>query len=321
MLLLLPNELDILREMRPLDRDVFNYLSERVDYDTGIIGLSRRVSYGGMALDLSERDVARRVKETLIKVSSREVRSSVIRLVNAGLLSSMSAKGFHHDLVLSRCFFVELLSADKSVKNPVGITVGRQLAFIAGKFNNDNNVLNEYDESRCNSVGSSVGITSIQHTTTTRAREEKQFSMVLDWQPDKEVMEKILSLSGFLLAAVKREWVNEFVTYWFTQPDKAMSNQQWTVKLARLVVDYLAHPGLYEKRHGVEVSNTVNTSGLKNIALPDWAKVPKDDNQLVPWMKYFGYGDPPIGMDYRQTRLYVQRQIEIKLKEWKRGLS
>ena len=320
MLIVLPNELELLRDMRPLDRDVFNYLAERIDYDTGIIGKSRCVSYGGMALDLSESDVARRAKGTLVKVSSRVIRNCVIRLINAGLLSSMSAKGFHHDLVLCRVFWVNFLSADNSVKNPVGITVGRQLAFIAHKFNSNNNGLQHDDESRCDSVGSSVGITSVQHTTPC-AREEKQFSMRLDWQPDQQILDKVLSMSGFMSTAIKLEWINEFITYWFSQPEKQLNSQQWTIKLARLLVDYLAHPGLYEKRKGIENANAMGSSGLKNIALPDWARVPKDDMQLVPWMHHFGYGDPPIGLDYRQARAYLQRQIEFRLKEWRRGLS
>jgi len=319
MLLVLPNELEILREMRPLDRDVFNYLAERVDYETGVIGRSRRVSYGGMALDLSEMDVARRVKDSLVKLTSREIRNCVIRLVNVGLLSSMSDKGFHHDLVLCRVFFAELLSEDNSVKNPVGITVGRQLAFIAGKFNNENNSLQQNNESSCNSVGSTVGITSLHLHTTTRARENDSFTMTLDWKPDQEELDEILTMSGFGIAGVKQEWVVEFITFWYSRPDRHLSHKQWTIKLARLLLEYLAHPGLYERRKGI--INQGATPGFKNLDLPEWARLPRDDMQLVSWMRYFGYGDPPTGLDYKQARSFLQRQVDIRLKEWKRGLS
>jgi hypothetical protein len=294
-------------------------LAERVDYDTGIIGRSRRVSYGGIALDLSERDVARRIKDNLVKVSAREVRNAVLRLVNVGILSSMSEKGFHHDLVLSRVFFVDLLSGDNSVKNPVGITVGLQLAFIAGKFNNGINELQQNNETRIDSVGISVGITSLQHTTTTRARENGIFTMMLDWKPDDQILIKILAMDGFVLEKVNKAWISEFITYWFSRQDVLLSQPQWTTKLARLLQEYLAHPGLYEQRRGINKPG--ETPGFKNLDLPDWARLPRDDQQLVSWMRHFGYGDPPAGLDYKQARSFLQRQVDIRLKEWKRGLS
>jgi hypothetical protein len=318
MLLVLPNELDILRNMRPLDRDVFNYLAERVDFESGIVGESRRVSYGGMALDLSERDVARRVKCTLVKVTSKTVENAINRLVNIGLLSRLSMRGFKQDLILIRVFWVELLSTDNSVQNPVGSSVGFKLGVIIKKIYNSNNYIQDNNNLSCGLVGSSVGITSIQHTTT-RAREDDKFTMSLEWQPDQQDLEKILSMYGFVVGDVNKTWINEFISFWFSEGERALSQRQWTAKLARLLVDYLAHPGLFEQRHGI--GKPIESPGFKNLALPEWARMPRDDMRLVAWMRHFGYGDPPAGLDYKQARSFLQRQVDIRLNEWKRGLS
>jgi len=316
MLLVLPAELEILREMRPLDRDVFNYLAERVDYNSGVIGRSRRVSYGGMALDLSERDVARRVKSTLVKVTSKDLINTVTRLVNAGLLSRMSAKGFGHDLVLSRVFFVQLLSADNSVQNPVGNAVGFQLGMLLKKLTNNNNDLQSNNESSQSSVGNAVGITSLQHTSTPG---DDKFLMSLDWKPDQGDVVKILAMSGLFYENVKADWVNEFVSHWFSEGERKLTQRQWTVKLARLLVDYLSHPGLFEQRRGI--GKAVKSAGFKNLAVPEWARIPRDDEQMVAFMRHFGYGEPDVGISYQQARVMLVRKVEIRLTEWKKGLS
>jgi len=313
MLLVLPDELEILRDMRPLDRDVFNYLSERVDYESGVIGRSRRVSYGGMALDLSERDVARRVKSTLLKLTSIDIENSVKRLVKAGLLERLSKSGIGCALILKRVYWVSLYS---SVQNPVARQMlGELLGFIKNKTT-DNNELDNKKESSCEVRFGSVATTSLQHTTYSAG---DKFLMNLDWQPDNEELKKILALSGHAVENINPAWVSEFISYWYAEGERALTQRQWTVKLARLLEDYLLHPGLFEKRHGI--SKPVETPGFKNLTMPDWAVLPRDDMRLVSWMRKFGYGDPPAGLDYKQARAYVQRQVDVRLGEWKRGLS
>lgn len=315
MLLVLPGELEILRDMRPIDRDVFYYLAERVDYDSGVIGRTRRVSYGGMALDLSERDFSRRVKETLIQHTITNVENSVKRLVKAGLLEKLSKSGVGCSLVLSRVYWVSVYS---SVKNPVAAQLLGQLLGTNTNISNNINTLDNKNKSSCQSKLDPVATTSI-YSINNHACEE--FVMSLDWQYSENELQMILHRAGgFKLDQVKPEWVSGFVGYWWGQGDKKrLTQQQWTAKLGANLVNYLRNPGTFENLQGGSAKAAI--ASPDSVHYPDWARLPRDDQQLVSWMRRMGYGDPPPGLDFKQARAFVQRRVDIRLSEWKRGLS
>jgi len=319
MLFVLPVELDLLRLMRPLDREVFNYLAERMDYESGVIGRSRQVSYGGMALDLSERDVARRVKESLIKVTSCQVRESVRRLIAEGLLVSLSSSSDSRQLIVCRAFYQKILPAHQSAQNPVPAESPQQLHVLFKALSLNNNNLQDKKQSSPQIRSDSVPITSI-YSINNNAR-ETDFVMTLDWQYAENEMQMILHRAGgFTVDKIKPEWVSGFVGYWWGQGDKKRLNQQqWTAKLGANIVNYLRNPGTFESLQGASVKAA--GAAAESVHYPDWARLPRDDQQLVSWMRRMGYGDPPPGVDFKQARAFVQRKVDVRLGEWKRGLS
>jgi hypothetical protein len=318
MLLVLPDELYVLREMRPFDRDVFNYLAERVDYQTGIVGRSRKVSYGGMALDLSERDVARRVKSTLWKVTSDQVRNAVRRLIDEGLLVSLSKKGDKCDLILRRVFLADLLFRDNSVQNPVAAQLPEQLTYLLGLFPLNNNKIEEIKESSEQGRIDSVAITSFSNINNNA---DDRFLMSLDWQYSEPELLMILHRGGgYTMAGVNPAWISGFIAYWWGEGKRLGNQREWTAKLGMKLIGYLRQPGMFETLHGISEKSDKNST-VNGEHLPDWARPPRDDGQLVSWMRRHQYGDPPPGLDYKQARAYLHRAITIRLAQWRKGLS
>lgn len=318
MLLVLPDELVILRDMRPLDRDIFNYLAERVDFKTGIIGRSRRVSYGGMAFDLSERDTARRIKSTLFTVTHDQVRNSVKRLINQCLLASLSKQGEKCDLILKRVYFADLLSLHDSVKNPVASQLPEQLTRLICLLSLNNNKIDEIRLSSEQGRISSVAITSLhQHQQA-----DDRFLMTMDWQPSEIEMAMVLQRAGgFTMAKVQPEWVAEFVSFWWGEGKRLCNQREWTAKLSMQIVSYLRNPDRFEVLHGISKKSDKTSSTANSEHLPVWAKPPRDDGLLVSWMHNHAYGDPAPGLNYKDARAFLQRAINIRLEQRRKGLS
>ena len=317
MLLVLPNELEILKNLRPLDRDVFYYLAERIDFKTGIVGKARRVSYGGMALDLSEQDVARRVKATLVKISVCQAENSVKRLVAAGLFERLSLSGMKKDLVLMRCFWSILLSGHDSVQNPVAGQLCHELLGIISLIGLNNKELQLNYNLSCGSEGGSVATTSLRQSSTT----PECFLMTMDWEFSTDDMGLILKRAGYSLDKVNPAWVAEFVGYWWGEGKKQLSQRQWTIKLANRLIGFMGHPELFEGYLGNHVK-AFRPSGLgAETDKPAWCNPPKDNDKLVPWMRKHGYADPAPGLTFGEARANLQRAIDIKYEPWRKGLS
>jgi len=64
-------------------------------------------------------------------------------------------------------------------------------------------------------------------------------------------------------------------------------------------------------RHAEETS-TVPKAGDRGSVKLEWAKVPRDDNQLWPWAKRHGYPDPGT-MSYHQYRQFLYSHVERRL--------
>jgi len=319
MLFLMSVECSIIAEMRPLDRDVMHYLSERTDFNTCIIGKTRKVSYGGMALDLSERDVARRVKNSLVKLTMCQIRESVNRLVNKGLFVRLSKEGKGNNLVLLRKKMVDLVAMDDSVKNPVH-RVARSFSYYLKPLNLfQNNMLESKIDKEKHAVHSSVPRTSLLHTTTMNFEKKP---MTLDWEFSEKDMEMILFRAfgnKYTIKDIDLVWVAEFVTHWSSEPGRLETQAKWTGKLGMSIVDYFRRPGLYDERRGISQqkasSPTAGRIEKNSSSLPDWAKQPRNDDDLVMWARGHGYGDGPIGYDYNQLRGWLRRKVDARMLE------
>jgi hypothetical protein len=312
MLIVLPGELEILREMQPLDRDVFNYLAERVDFETGMIGRSRKVSYGGMAYDLSEHEAERRRRESLRTVTSKQVENSIARLVNAGLLSRLSKSGFNQSLLLVRVFWVAALGKGTCAQKPDGSQLGVLLGALNKLSSNKNNNIESNSQSSQEARREAVGTTSI---TQQQQQADEKFTMRLDWQPTADEFEVLLFRAGKRMDAVQQEWVAEFVAYWFGEGKRQYSQREWTARLAMRVVDLLRDPGRFERERGGQQAKLPPTSSRSG--LPEWARIPRNDDDLTPWAMRHGYGAADVGWNWLQYRGALQCAVEARLKQWR----
>jgi hypothetical protein len=324
MLMVLSDELEILRSMQPLDNSVFHYLAERVDFETGLIGQARKVSYGGMAYDLSEHDTERRRRESIRTVTSKQVENSINRLVNAGLLSRQSKSGFNQSLLMVRVFWADLLGKGYCDQKADGSADGSQLGVllsVLSKFNISNfNKLQETEQKEktiepC-ADGKAVGTTSITQHTTYR---DGEFSMTMDWQPTVDEFEAMLLRCGFSLKQVDSVWVTEFVGFWSLDKNRGRrySQRDWTHKLAMAMLDYLRNPGLYERRRG-NAKPAGKTAGSVAQGRPEWAMMPREDEYLQGWASRHGYPAADVGWSYQQYRNVLRTKVEIRLAKWRR---
>jgi hypothetical protein len=322
MLIIFDDELEALRLMQPLDQAVFYYLAERVNFETGLIGQSRRVSYGGMAFDLSERETERRARESLRTVTSKQVENSVARLVNAGLLARQSKSGFNQNLLLVRVFWVSALGKGNCAQKAVGSAVGSELGVLLGvlsklSFNKNNYIETkqaDISEPVHEPVGSAVGTTSFTHH---QQQGDDKFTMTLDWQPTPDEYEFALIRAGKRAEMVKPEWVAEFVTYWFAEGKRRYSQREWTARLAMRMVDFLRDPALFDRIRGSQPGKAAPSAGGQT-ARPEWARIPVDDEQLQPWAIKHGFGQAEPWMSYQQYRNVLRNKVENKLSEWRR---
>jgi len=310
MLIILPDELDILRDMQPLDRDVFYYLAERMDYETGVIGRSRRVSYGGMAYDLTEHDKERRRVETLRDVTSKQIQNSINRLVRNGLLDRQSTRGVGNYLVLVRIFWASMLGMGYCVQKPDGRQMGSLMGVLNKIFINNNNSLELDKQTRWEAKTEPDGITSIKEH---QYSEFEKFSMRRDWIPSVDEVEHYVSLAGFSTDSIDPVWVQEFVRYWCGYPGRHYTQHEWTHRLITRLLDYLRKPGYFEGLRGIRDEPAKPTKQK----LPEWATPPRDDEKLNAWMRKHGYGDGPAGLSYHQTRDWLRCAIESRLKQWR----
>jgi hypothetical protein len=312
MLIVLPGELEILREMQPLDRDVFNYLAERMDIQTGVTGVSRRVSYGGMAFDLSEHDGERRCPETLRKLTIDQVRNAVRRLVRQGVLRAMSEKGKGNDLVLMRVFWVDCLGLGSCVQKADASSMPDQMTRVIGFLHSKINEIQSDKQSRCQAKTRPDAITSITHQ---QQQADERFVMSLDWQPSADEFEMMLFRAGKRVDAVQSEWVAEFVAYWFGEGKRQYTQREWTARLAMRVVDLLRDPGRFERERGGQRDKSPSTA--PRAGLPEWARIPRNDDDLTPWAMRHGYGAADIGWNWLQYRGALQCAVEARLKQWR----
>jgi len=313
---LLQDEMEILRDMQVVDREVFYYLSQRTNHADGVIGKVCKVSYGGMAFDLSERVGAGR-KSNLWVVSSRNVRNSVERLKSVGLLVSFSQQGKGNPLLLVRVFFAEYVKQNSSVKTEVSRGLAFRLSGDSEDISMNNNALDNKTGRGWQGKREEVSITLLQHQQQQSEIKNGAFVMTLDWQPTADDLNMILFRAfgnRYKMDDIDLAWVSEFVGYWYSQENRQHTQREWTVKLGAKVVDYFRRPELFDKLRGASGGSGKGAYVEGNSSrLPDWARPPKEDAALVGWMRKHEYGDAPSGFDFSQTRGWLRRQIDQRV--------
>lgn len=308
------DEYNVVCDMQVIDREVFFYLVQRVD-SRGIVGVRCRVSYGGMALDLSERTRPGPQRE-LITFNSKQIENSVERLVKVGLFNRLSESGRGKDLLLHRVFSAGLASADRSDQNEFRIYQGFNRDIDKSDNVNKNNNLNCSEQGNNGLIRGEFRTTNIQHHH--QQKSDDSFQMSMDWVPDDQMIKMILFRSfgsRFKITDINPAWITEFMMYWSGRNERHTS-AQWMHKLGKLLIIYLNIPGEFERRNGVFESGSGRgkTHMERNSsALPDWARPPRNDSALCGWMRKFGYGDGPAGVSVEQTRGWLRRQIDDRL--------
>jgi len=316
---ILAAEYKLISAMQVIDREVFFYLAQRTDKRTGLIGKQCAVSYGGMALDLSERQESGR-RKNLIVWTMKEIQHAVSRLVNCGVLRRESKSGEGNKLILVRVFFAEDLPVDKSVKNELGRRLGGRLVGKDEKKTNNNNSIEKLNAGGWESKTPEVGRTNIIYINNNNNRDDK-FAMPLSWKPSEDELKALLFMAGgksFSLDRIDSAWVSGFVGYWWSQQNSRFTQREWTEKLSRRLISYFRDPGLFDRLNGNKAS-TVRDRQFDpgNKRLPDWAKIPRDDNSLCSWANYHGYRDAYQREDFPQYRGALQRLVNERLQEKK----
>jgi hypothetical protein len=309
----LTEELDILWQMKVIDREVFFYLAQRTDYKTGVIGRRCRVSRGGIALDISERmEPGRRDKVWL--VDSDDIKNSIRRLIKVGLYQCLSKAVKGSDLILARVFLVEKLAEHQSAQKQVTQRLPDRLPSINAEIANQNNEIEK--ESMIGYPGKMPEVTRTnihQHQQSA----DKPFAMSLDWKPLENEMHTILIMAGVghLLNNIDPAWQTEFISHWWGESGRQHTQQQWTKKLAMQIIGYLRNPGLFDQQRGQRVQQEQGKQYFEknSRALPGWAKPPRDDNALSDWLRANEFGDAPAGYDYQQTRGWLRREIDKRM--------
>ncbi len=323
MLFILDEELDVVDQMQVLDRQVFQYLCRRTNWKTGVIGKADvcKVSYGGMSLDLSERSKSGR--RSVLTFSSADVRNSVRRLIKEGVLASLSGNRKGCDLMLARPILQSWLRTGKSVQNIFTISL---------PFNNH---VNESEKDRKfkdieTNRNDSLPFNNRTFTTTPIQQHHQQGaanakSMSLDWKPNANVLATMFHMAfGQRITPDRIDpfWKTEWISYWWSRPDVRQTDQQWNRKYATAMIRYLKKPGLFEKLHGLdEAPEQVNSRAIHKPYvettrnLPEWAKIPKDDDKLVIWGERHGYGHGPNGYNANQLRAHYRKMVAVRLEE------
>ncbi len=235
--------------MHAIDSDVFNYCCSKMDWRTGDIGRKSALSYARIASSLTE-DIPRKPTRHLRTVTAKSVENSVNRLVKAGLFLRESTTGLQQNrLLLSRVFWLELLTAPESLTS----SDGRQLGAITGALFSDkafsNGSLGENNTSSREAKMLAGGTYSINYISNTHER-ERAVVMTLDWQPDRDFVDAFLQVSGFSGKHVKKLWFGTYVQYW-TQQDIRKTEREWSAHFAKHMQGYLINPGRFEHLNGM----------------------------------------------------------------------
>lgn len=278
-----------------LDRLVFDYLFQRCDDESGVVGANIKVSHAGIAGDLSEKGGQGKRKE-LIVFSRDDVRNAIRRLVESGLLERLSLeKG--DDLELRFIFEAENLEMSFSVQNEVTLKLPTSY--------HDKVEVNQgtYDGHKTGSRGE---VTTTPSTTTTT---DSRFLMNLDWKPS-DLFWKRVELAGLKREQVFGGWVGEFVSYRSSNDGTRRTQAQWEHKLLENVIGYIRNPNLGKSAKIINIANqpTRQQKARQGIVMPNLF----DATALQNWAVKNGFRAANYGESSEQYRAAIHAAVTTK---------
>lgn len=300
---ILPDETDRLCEpdVHALDRQVFHALTLATEWDTGRVGGKHRISYARVAAHLSE-DIPRKAIGSQQRVTGRQVRNSVDRLIRFGLFERISEKNADQ-LELVRVFWRDLVTAGKSAQNPDGRQMAATMHSLADKFDSKNKEMERSAESSRQGNGDPDGIYSYNnhHHTRARAREDSRVKLTLDWQPDHHCQQMLKFRYGADPGdRLNPDWTREFVLYWATE-GVAKTPEQWARKWVKTMIQYLRNPEFFDSINGLKGAEKQTPKGRRV------EPVPRNDGALLAWARKHGFRDARPGEETPAYRAELER--------------
>jgi hypothetical protein len=230
-----------------------------MDYDTGLTGIKRRVSYQMFKERLEVHRPPRSPIPSFIP-TKKQLRGYVDHLERVGLIEKLP-QAKERDPMVFRC----LLATTDSVRfqeeghkqgTSPGHVEGHDVLADAGHSESQQPRALEPEaghkqelqagQEEGHSVFSEVGhtsVTSVNTTTSSRAQgaphDGRSFAMTWDWQPSEGVIRhcRAMRVNWSNLAQQQRDaLIDELRSYWVTRPNRFHTQDQWDRKLAQQVV-------------------------------------------------------------------------------------
>lgn len=219
---------------KQLDRNVFAYLVDCIDLETGLIGTRHKVSHSRVAGDISERSQQGKKSEPIV-FTAQGVRNAIGRMIEIGLYDRVSQKGKGGTLVLRACiekfsYTPDSIPSHESASKKVNMK-------LTGSYhlnNQHNQSLNAENDTPLNekvTINSSYLLTN---TPPSVIEAGTRRSMFLSWQPSEEFKKEINKAwpaSPEMLKHMKA-CIMTFKSYWLTQKVE-FSQDEWQMKLWR----------------------------------------------------------------------------------------
>lgn len=227
-----------------------------MDYETGLTGIKRRVSYQMFKERLEVRRPARSPVPEFVP-TQKQIRGYIDHLVRVGLIEKVPQKD-KRDPMVFRCLLASTGSIrlqEEGQKQDIspGHAEGHRETTVEGHSKLQQLWgLQQYEgqkqgisqgQAEGHSIFSEEGhtsVTSVNTTTSSRARavllDGRVFPMTWDWEPTEGVARhcQALRVNWYGIPTPQRAaLIDELRSYWVTQPNRLHTQDQWNRRLAQ----------------------------------------------------------------------------------------
>jgi len=243
---------------------VYAAIRMHMDYQTGITGVSRRISEQMLREVLSNPASPGR---PAYQATRKEIRYSLDTLTKLGLLAPMPSLG-------PFVFSLPQASYDQTVSGRWGQGLGQGGA--KGGANEKSTELSKGEG--CSGsvegsgalgvfeVGPEVGPTSglppsLPTSSSSRTSADDRFAMHDDWEPSARGWKATAMRNGLGSTPVQPDQLLEFRSYWINRPDKYQSQGQWEHELAQKIIRGNRHAESNPGRNAQAEANPHRSNG------------------------------------------------------------
>lgn len=238
---------------KQLDRNVFAYLVDLIDLNTGLIGRPFKVSNSRIACDISEKG-GQGTKQVPIVFTTDHVRNAIKRLCDYGVFERLSMKGQGGNLLLRACIRSTNANPSHSFnQNEVTdkLPASYQSQVSENKGDNTSSTTPSYgevtisipsflpttsesaDTSQSTAVTSSTEVTGKNRNQTGDQDMTTLMSMSLDWEPTAEFKNMINEMKPSKSTVLNLQAaMMDFKLYWSGQ-NLQLNQSAWQAKLFR----------------------------------------------------------------------------------------